>query len=135
MTEATAEDDLQFITRTAIDANSASAKLGELADHYQTSVEYPDTQFGNSVRSIAGFINGGLDARAYYAAQGIAVFGGYDTHADQPRRLPLLLEELNDTLAGFYHDLSRCGNANRVLTFTYSEFGRRVGENYSGGTD
>jgi uncharacterized protein (DUF1501 family) len=135
MTQATAEDDLQFITRTAVDANSASAKLGDLADNYQTTVEYPDTQFGNSVRTIAGFINGGLDARAYYAAQGIAVFGGYDTHADQPRRLPVLLGELNDTLAAFYQDLARCDNARRVLTFTYSEFGRRVGENYSGGTD
>lgn len=135
MTKAPAEDDLQFVTRTAVDANSSSAKLGELASKYQTPVQYPDTQFGNSVKTIAGFINGGLPARVYYAAQGIAVFGGYDTHADQPRRLPQLLEELNDTVAAFYKDLARCGNAKRVLTFTYSEFGRRAGENFSGGTD
>lgn len=135
MTKAPAEDDLQFITRTAVDANSSSAKLGELAGKYQTPVQYPDTQFGSSVKTIAGFINGGLPARVYYAAQGIAVFGGYDTHADQPRRLPQLLEELNDTIAAFYKDLARCGNAKRVLTFTYSEFGRRAAENYSGGTD
>lgn len=56
-------------------------------------------------------------------------------HADQPRRLPLLLEELGDTVAAFYEDLARCGNADRVLTYTYSEFGRRAAENYSGGTD
>ncbi|MBM3998961.1 MAG: DUF1501 domain-containing protein [Planctomycetes bacterium] len=131
----TAADDLQFITRTAVDANSASARLGELAERYETPVTYPDTQFGSSVRTIAGFINGGLDARAYYAAQGIAVFGGYDTHADQAKRLPVLLTELNDTLAAFHEDLTRCGNATRVLTFTYSEFGRRATENFSGGTD
>lgn len=135
MAPAADQDALQFVTRTAVDANAASAKLGELAEGYQTPVEYPDTQFGSSVRTIAGFINGGLEARAYYAAQGIAVFGGYDTHADQNRRLPVLLGELNDTLAAFYQDLTRCGNARRVLTFTYSEFGRRVGENFSGGTD
>lgn len=135
MTKAAPEDDLQFITRTAVDANSSSAKLGELAGKYRTPVQYPDTQFGNSVKTIAGFINGGLPARVYYAAQGIAVFGGYDTHADQPRRLPQLLEELNDTIAAFYADLGRCGNAKRVLTFTYSEFGRRAAENFSGGTD
>ncbi|MBI3469526.1 MAG: DUF1501 domain-containing protein [Planctomycetes bacterium] len=135
MTQAPPEDAVQFITRTAVDANAASAKLGELAENYQTPVQYPDTQFGNSVRTIAGFINGGLQARVYYAAQGIAVFGGYDTHADQNRRLPQLLEELNDTLAAFYQDLARCNNARRVLTFTYSEFGRRVAENFSGGTD
>jgi uncharacterized protein (DUF1501 family) len=106
-----------------------------LAVQYKTPVEYPDTQFGNSVKTIAAFINGGLGARAFYAAQGIAVFGGYDTHADQPRRLGQLLDELDGTVAAFYEDLARCGNANRVVTYTYSEFGRRAAENYSGGTD
>lgn len=128
-------DDLLFVARTAVDANSASAKLGEIVSNYRTPVRYPDTQFGESVRTIAALINGDLKARVYYAAQGIAVFGGYDTHADQPRRLPLLLEELSDTVGAFYDDLARCGNADRVLTYTYSEFGRRAAENYSGGTD
>ncbi len=127
--------DLQFVTQTAANANAASAKLTEQASTYQTPVTYPDTQFGNSVRTIAGLINGGLNGRAYYAAQGIAMFGGYDTHVDQPRRLDLLLGELNDTISAFYKDLGRCGNDKRVLTFTFSEFGRRVPENYSGGTD
>jgi uncharacterized protein (DUF1501 family) len=128
-------DDLQFITRTAVNANAASAKLGEIAGTYSTQITYPDTQFGNSLKTIAGFINGGLKARVYYAAQGIAVFGGYDTHADQLGRLDALLDELSESVAAFYNDLARCGNDKRVLTFTYSEFGRRVHENYSGGTD
>lgn len=127
--------DLQFVTQTAVNANSSSGKLGELASGYKTTIEYPDTQFGNSVKTIAAFINGGLDARAFYAAQGIAIFGGYDTHADQPRRLSQLLEELDNTVGAFYEDLARCGNADRVLTYTYSEFGRRAAENHSGGTD
>jgi uncharacterized protein (DUF1501 family) len=129
------ESDLQFISQTAVNANRASARLGELAASYRTPAPYPDTQFGNSVRTIAGFINGGLPARAYYAAQGIAVFGGFDTHADQIGRLDTLLDELDQTVSAFYLDLARCGNADRVLTFTFSEFGRRVQENYSGGTD
>jgi uncharacterized protein (DUF1501 family) len=128
-------DELQFISQTAVNANSASQRLGELASDYRTPVEYPDTQFGSSVRTIAAFINGGLPARAFYAAQGIAVFGGYDTHADQPRRLSVLLDELDATVGAFYKDLERCGNADRVLTYTYSEFGRRAAENFSGGTD
>lgn len=130
-----AGDDLQFIRQTAVNANAASERIRELAGRYRTPVSYPDTQFGNSVRTIAGLINGRLDTRVYYAAQGIAIFGGYDTHADQPRRLSVLLEELSDTVAAFYQDLKRCGNAERVVTFTFSEFGRRVPENYSGGTD
>lgn len=128
-------EDLQFVTQTAVHANEASARISELAGSYRTPVEYPDTQFGNSVRTIAGLINGGLRARAYYAAQGIAVFGGYDTHADQIRRLDELLGELDQSLTAFYQDLARCGNGDRVLTYTFSEFGRRVQENFSGGTD
>lgn len=135
MMETAPGEDLQFVSQTAVNANSASAKLGELASHYKTPVEYPDTQFGASVKTIAGMINGGLNARAYYAAQGIATFGGFDTHADQPRRLDQLLDELGETVSAFYRDLKRCGNSDRVLTFTYSEFGRRATENYSGGTD
>jgi uncharacterized protein (DUF1501 family) len=135
LTAAPNEDDLQFVTQTAVNANVASVRIGELATKYQTPVTYPDTQFGNSVRTIAGLINSGLSARVYYAAQGIAVFGGYDTHADQVRRIGVLLDELSQTVAAFYKDLARCGNAKRVMTFTFSEFGRRVQENYSGGTD
>ncbi len=129
------EEDLQFVSQAAVNANKASERLRELAGAYQTPVTYPDTQFGHSVKTIAGLINGGLNTRAYFAAQGIAKFGGYDTHADQPGRLSDLLEELNGTVTAFYKDLARCGNDKRVLTFTFSEFGRRVPENYSGGTD
>ncbi len=129
------DDNLQFVTQTSVNANAASQKLGELAGQYKTPIHYPDSQFGNSVKTIAAFINGGLDARVYYAAQGIAIFGGYDTHADQPRRLTQLLDEFDGTVGAFYEDLARCGNAQRVLTYTYSEFGRRAAENYSGGTD
>lgn len=128
-------EDLQFITRTAVNANTASEQIRELAGRYNTPAQYPDTQFGRSVKTIAALINGGLDGRAYYAAQGIAVFGGYDTHADQRGRLDALLGELNQTVAAFYEDLARCNNAQRVLTFTFAEFGRRAKENYSGGTD
>lgn len=135
MVAQTAMEDVQFVSKTAVDANAASTKISALASQYSTPVSYPDTQFGNSVRTIAGLINGGLKARAYYAAQGIAVFGGYDTHADQIRRLDDLLGELDQSIAAFYADLARCGNDKRVLTYTFSEFGRRVQENYSGGTD
>lgn len=135
MKSANPAQDLQFITRTAVNANAASAKLADMAGKYSTQVTYPDTQFGNSLKTIAGFINGGLKTRVYYAAQGIAVFGGYDTHADQSGRLNALLDELSSSVAAFYQDLARCGNDKRVLTFTYSEFGRRVQENFSGGTD
>ncbi|HJM62335.1 MAG: hypothetical protein CMN05_15725 [Roseibacillus sp.] len=129
------DEDLQFVTRTAASANDASEAVRTVVGGYRTPVEYPNTQFGTSVRAIAALINSGMPTRAYYAAQGIAKFGGYDTHAEQPRRLDLLLDELNQTIGAFYKDLARQKNDKRVLTFTFSEFGRRANENYSGGTD
>jgi uncharacterized protein (DUF1501 family) len=58
-------EDLEFITRTAINANAASERIRDLGGRYRTPVQYPDTQFGRSVRTIAALINGGLDGRAY----------------------------------------------------------------------
>lgn len=127
--------DLQFVTQTAVHANDSSQIILDMVNDYETDVQYPDTDFGASVRTIAGLINKGLSTRCYYAAQGIAVFGGYDTHAEQRPRHDALMNELSTTVKAFYADLKRCGNADRVLTFTFSEFGRRVHENYSGGTD
>ncbi|MFV1996192.1 MAG: DUF1501 domain-containing protein, partial [Verrucomicrobiales bacterium] len=127
--------DMQFVTQTAVNANDSSDTLRKLVLGYETPVEYPDTQFGNSLRTIAGLIAKGMDTRVYYAAQGIAKFGGYDTHADQPRRHDELMTELCASVMAFQKDLASQGNAERVLTFTFSEFGRRAKENQSGGTD
>jgi uncharacterized protein (DUF1501 family) len=129
------KSDAQFVTETAVNANASSETIQNLVRGYKTPVTYPDTQFGNSLRTIAGLIEKGMNTRVYYAAQGIAQFGGYDTHADQRRRHDELMTELCGSVAAFQKDLARQGNAERVLTFTFSEFGRRVKENFSGGTD
>lgn len=125
----------QFVTQTAVHANTSSAEILELIGDYQGSAAYPDTEFGSYLQTIAGLINRGLSTRVYYAAQGTAIFGGYDTHAEQRPRHDRLMEELCQSVSAFYKDLAKHGNAGRVLTFTFSEFGRRVPENYSGGTD
>lgn len=130
-----AESDLQFVTRTAVGTNAASMRILDHLARYKTDVTYPDTEFGQSLRTIAALIGQGMTTRVYYAAQGIARFGGYDTHAEQKPRHGQLVDELCQSVGAFYKDLKRQGNADRVLTFTFSEFGRRVPENHSGGTD
>jgi uncharacterized protein (DUF1501 family) len=132
---ATCSPDLQFVTQTAVNANASSEKILDVISDYQSDADYPDTEFGSYLRTIAGLINRGLSTRVYYAAQGTAVFGGYDTHAEQRPRHDRLMEELCQSVSAFYKDLAKAGNAGRVLTFTFSEFGRRVAENFSGGTD
>jgi uncharacterized protein (DUF1501 family) len=61
--------------------------------------------------------------------------GSFDTHVAQKATQDRLLRELSDGLAAFYDDLAKHGNDQRVLTMTFSEFGRRVAENASRGTD
>ncbi len=97
---------------------------------YQPAVEYPKGSFGNSLRDVARMIAGGLGANVYYVT-----IGGFDTHADQLRRQPLLLEELATGLSAFSQDLKALGREDDVLILGFSEFGRRVAENASGGTD
>ena len=88
---------------------TASRAVGiEIADclaRYRTDVTYPETEFGQSLRTIAALIGQGLTTRVYYAAQGIARFGGYDTHAEQKPRHDQLVDELSQSVRAFYKDL------------------------------
>ena len=75
-------------------------------------------------------IAGGLPTRVYYVSH-----GGYDTHNGQARTHERLMKELGEGIASFTADLKAQGNFNRVMLITFSEFGRRVAQNASGGTD
>lgn len=121
---------MDFITQTAGNANASSDLIRKLGGEYKPKVEYPKTRLGNNMRTIAAMIMGGLSTRIYYTEQ-----GGYDTHSRQRPGHDRLMTELNDAVAAFYKDLTLQGQAQRVLTFTSSEFGRRVKENGSEGTD
>src|SRR5687768_10741652 len=75
-------------------------------------------------------IEAGLPTRVYYVQ-----LGGFDTHSNQQARHPRLMEELSGALASFVEDLSAMGHLDRTTVMTFSEFGRRVAENGSAGTD
>ncbi|HJN12255.1 MAG: DUF1501 domain-containing protein [Pirellulaceae bacterium] len=127
---AMASDSLQFVTRTAVDANASSDAIRELASQYKSSADYPRSRLAASLQTVASLIAGGLSTRVYYVLQ-----GGYDTHAGQKARHDRLMTDLGDGVAAFQKDLAAQGNAERVLTLSFSEFGRRVKENWSQGTD
>lgn len=82
------------------------------------------------LQTIAKLITGGLSTRVYYAS-----IGGFDTHANQPGGHGNLMGALADAIAAFYKDLELQGRADDVIVMTFSEFGRRVHENGSMGTD
>ncbi|MBM3999633.1 MAG: DUF1501 domain-containing protein [Planctomycetes bacterium] len=121
---------LDFVTRTAIDANAASSAIRDLAGKYKTAVTYPNGSLAASLKTVAALVAGGLSTRVYYVFQ-----GGYDTHFIQKSRHDALMAELGASVGAFQQDLASQGDAPRVLTMTFSEFGRRVTENGSQGTD
>jgi len=121
---------IDFLQRTALDAQLSSDKILAIARKYKSNVSYPQGRLAASLSMIARMIAGGLPTRVYYASQ-----GGFDTHAGQVNAHERLMGELNDALSAFATDLKQQGNFDRMLLITFSEFGRRVVENANGGTD
>ena len=121
---------LDFIERTALDAQLSSDQIRAVAGRVENKATYPGSQLANSLKLVAKLIGGGLPTRVYYVSQ-----GGYDTHTNQPGTQERLLKDLGDSVKAFTDDLKAQGNMERVLVMTFSEFGRRVSENANQGTD
>jgi len=121
---------LDFIERAALDAQISSDTIRAVAAKGENKAGYPQSQLANSLKLVAKLIGGGMATRIYYVSQ-----GGYDTHTNQPGTHDRLLKELGDAVKAFVDDLKAQGNLERVLVMTFSEFGRRVAENGSQGTD
>ncbi|MGH7971891.1 MAG: DUF1501 domain-containing protein, partial [Limisphaerales bacterium] len=121
---------LDFLERTAMDAQVSSDTIRKIAGRGENQATYPASQLANSLKLVAKLIGGGLPTRVFYVSQ-----GGYDTHTNQLATQDRLFKELGDSLQAFVTDLKAQGNLERVLVMTFSEFGRRVTENASGGTD
>ena len=121
---------VDFIERTALDAQVSSDEIRSIAARVQNQAQYPGSQLGNSLKLVAKLIGGGLPTRIYYVSQ-----GGFDTHTNQIATQQRLLGDLGDSVKAFVSDMKAQGNMQRVLVMTFSEFGRRVSENANGGTD
>lgn len=121
---------LDFIERTALDAQLSSEQVRAIAGRTENQATYPASQLANSLKLVAKLIGGGLPSRVFYVSQ-----GGYDTHTNQSASQQRLLKDLGDSVKAFTEDLKAQGNLERVLVMTFSEFGRRVAENANGGTD
>jgi uncharacterized protein (DUF1501 family) len=111
-------------------AQRGSEELPRLVEGYTSAVTYPTTGIGKSLALAAQMIGSKLGTRVIYVQH-----GSFDTHAAQRGTQDRLLRELSEALAAFSADLAAHGNDRRTLAITFSEFGRRVAENASRGTD
>ncbi len=127
--EAKPDSQAAFLMRTALDAQVASDRI-RAAVAKQPLVAYPGSPLAAQLRTIAAMIRDGMSTRVYYAS-----ISGFDTHSQQAGTHGNLLRQVGDSLRAFRKDLKAQGNDGRVLTLVFSEFGRRVKVNGSGGTD
>ncbi len=119
-----------FLRRQSDAVYRTADRLKQATDKYESSVTYPEGELGAQLKRAAQIIAGRMGVRVLFASQ-----DGYDTHADQAEAHGNLLAGLSEALAAFRADLEGHKLADKVVVMAFSEFGRRVDENASGGTD
>ncbi len=125
-----AETSHEFLRRVALEARVSAEQIQAATRVRKDSASFPNSQLGRSLQTVYRLIGADLNTRVYYLSH-----GGYDTHARQENKHANLMRELGEGLNGFVRALKARGDLDRVTVMVFSEFGRRVAENGSAGTD
>ena len=123
-------DQLRFLRGVANTTYEYSGLIHEAYERGQNQVEYQDNGFARQLSLLARLIKGNLGTKVYMISM-----GGFDTHGNQPLAHERLMSNLSIAINNFYEDLTFTEQDSKVLSMTFSEFGRRIYENGSNGTD
>ncbi|SMO90904.1 Uncharacterized conserved protein, DUF1501 family [Chryseobacterium rhizoplanae] len=96
----------------------------------KTEQVYPNSQLGKDFKTVASLIKSDINTQVYYLS-----IGSFDTHVNQNDRQKKLFDDINEAVKSFVADMKNNGLFNNILLMTFSEFGRRVAQNASNGTD
>ncbi|MDQ3845252.1 MAG: DUF1501 domain-containing protein [Bacteroidota bacterium] len=124
------EQPVAYLYKTLAETVSSADYIYKQSRLHPTTTDYPKTELGNSLKTIASLIYSDINTKVYYVS-----LGSFDTHINQEAQQQRLFQQMNDAVAAFIKDLKANNRFNDVLLFTFSEFGRRVAQNASGGTD
>lgn len=124
------EQPADYLYKTMAETLSSADYIFKQSKMHPTQAEYPKTELGNSMKTIASLIYSEINTKVYYVS-----LGSFDTHINQDGQQQRLFKEMNDAVKAFVKDLKTNNRFDDVLLFTFSEFGRRVQQNASGGTD
>ncbi|MDP6359166.1 MAG: DUF1501 domain-containing protein [Planctomycetota bacterium] len=119
-----------FLKDASMKAFVSSENLQKMVGRYNTPVNYPNNGLANQLKLVGKLIASGINTRAFHVA-----IGGFDTHSNQARGHAARMNQIGGSLVAFMKDLRSMKKAEKVVIMTYSEFGRRVKENGSRGTD
>ena len=123
----------QFVTKQFLSAYASANEFEQQQKKLKSGAltkSYPKTRLGQQLELISQIIKSGSHCRIFYTVQ-----GGYDTHSIQQRDHASLLREYANSVKAFLDDAKAAGLDDRIVVMTFSEFGRRVQENKSMGTD
>ena len=118
---------LSYMGQTGLDAKKGAEILSTALGKYDSTVDYPNTTIGQSLRGIAQVKMADLGTRVFYTSH-----GSFDTHATQLPTHALLWKEISEAVSAFFADLREHGEADDVIMFMWSEFSRRVKDNGAG---
>ncbi len=121
---------VDYLYKTMAETISSAAYIQQQFKTYKSKEAYPNTELGRNMKTIAELIMTDINTSVYYVSH-----GSFDTHVGQQGQQQRLFEQLSDALQTFTADLKKNHRFDDVLVMTFSEFGRRVGQNASGGTD
>ena len=124
------EEPVDYLYKTLAQTLSSADYIFKQSRQHPTKGSYPATGLGNSFKTIASLIFSEINTKVYYVS-----LGSFDTHINQQAQQQRLFTEMNDAVKAFTDDLKKEGRFEDVLLMTFSEFGRRVAQNASGGTD
>lgn len=124
------EQPADYLYKTLSETLSSADYIYKQSKIRPSTAEYPKTEIGQSLKTIASLIYSDIDTKVYYLS-----LGSFDTHFNQPFQQQNLFNQMNEAVRTFTKDLKANGRFNDVLFMTFSEFGRRVAQNASNGTD
>lgn len=124
------EQPVDYLYKTMAETISSADYIFKQSKQRPSSETYPNSDLGKGLKTIASLIFSEINTKVYYIS-----LGSFDTHINQEAQQKRLFTDLNDSVKAFVKDLKSNNRFNDVLLFTFSEFGRRVAQNASGGTD
>ena len=124
------EDNLGYLYKTMIETSSSANYIENTSKVYKSADIYPNSAFGKQLKTVSKFICSGLKTRVYYVSM-----SGFDTHVNQKQQQGNLLKQYAEGMNAFIKDLNQNNKLDDTLVMSFSEFGRRVAQNSSNGTD
>jgi uncharacterized protein (DUF1501 family) len=124
------QDNVAYLYKTLAETSSSAEFLHTKSKIYKSSSQYPQGELGQRLKTISELIVSRMPTSVYYVS-----ISGFDTHTNQLNAQERLLKNYADSVNVFVNDLKKNNRFNDVAIMTFSEFGRRVKQNASGGTD